>query len=93
MSGVADFFADSIRLRPGISNLLCLASIPMVPMHTAEFYARLLAERGSEPIVHRIDAKDARRTDPLSPVIGLPWLKVPRMLYPLQTVLIEATKT
>jgi hypothetical protein len=78
---------------PATRSLLSLAKIPMVFMHTAEFYVGVLAERGFEPTVHAIEAKDARPTDLMRPVIGLPWLRVPRILYPLRTVLIEATKT
>jgi SAM-dependent methyltransferase len=80
-------------LAPATRALLSLANIPLVVMHTAEFYARVLAQRGFEPTVHRIEAKDARPTDLMRPVIGLPWLRVPRMLYPLRTVLVEGTKT
>jgi len=55
--------------------------------------ARVLIERGFDPTVHRIQAPDVRASDLMRPVIGLPWLEVPRILYPLRTVLIEATKT
>ena len=80
-------------LAPATRLVLSAAGIPMPIMHTADFYVRVLSERGFDPTVHRIHAEDARASDLIRPVIGLPWLRVPRMLYPLRTVLIEATKT
>lgn len=76
-----------------ISRLvLGLAGIPLVVMHSTEFYrGALLRHNFSDVQSYYPDPPDASWRDPIRPIIGLPWLKVPRGLYPVRPVVLCAT--
>ncbi|MBI5442359.1 MAG: class I SAM-dependent methyltransferase [Deltaproteobacteria bacterium] len=69
---------------------LALARIPLVVMHTRGFYRSALVESG----FHRVEVETVRplTASPtwIRPVIGLPWLTVPRWIYPARPTLITA---
>jgi SAM-dependent methyltransferase len=67
--------------------------IPLVIMHSRGFFASTLGELGfAEAQAEAIRPAGAGLFDPIHPVIGLDWLRVPRMLYPVAPTLISATK-
>ncbi len=71
--------------------VLGLADIPLVVMHTTDFYRNaLLRENFSEVTSYYPDPPSASWRDPIRPVIGLPWLRVPRALYPVRPVVLSA---
>jgi SAM-dependent methyltransferase len=70
---------------------LALAHIPLVVMHSSGFYRRVLRRLGFTQVeVSRVVAGDAGPLDPVRPVIGLPWLVVPRFAYPISPTLVTA---
>lgn len=67
------------------------AGIPLVVFHTTAFFRRSLLAAGCRDIeVWASGAAGERWHDVIAPVIGLPWLKVPRLLVPVRYVLISA---
>jgi SAM-dependent methyltransferase len=72
--------------------VLGFADIPLVVMHSAEFYRSAL-RRESFGDLHSYypDPPGGRWHDPIRPIIGLPWLKVPRALYPVRPLVLSAT--
>ena len=73
--------------------LLSLLRIPLVVMHSRSYYRKTLARMGFDEIEFRfIRSPEARTTDLVQPVIGLPWLKIPRFAYPVRHVLITARR-
>lgn len=80
-----------MALAPATRRVLALAEIPLVIIHTAEFFADSLSATGWSGVdVKRVQAENARSTDLITPIIGLPWLRIPRVAYPLAPVLISA---
>jgi SAM-dependent methyltransferase len=78
---------------PVTHAVLGLAKIPLVVMHSAPFYRRVLAEAGFSGVeCAPVEAEDAGPFDALRPVIGLPWLVVPRFAYPVTPTLITARR-
>ena len=62
-------------------------------MHSAGFYRRALREAGFAEIdVAPVQADDATPFDRLQPVIGLPWLVIPRFAYPVTPTLVTAVR-
>lgn len=71
--------------------VLSFMDIPLVVMHTTEFYrCVLLRENFSEITSYYPDPPCASWRDPIRPIIGLPWLRVPRVLYPVRPVVLSA---
>lgn len=71
--------------------VLGLMDIPLVVMHTADFYRSvLLREDFSELASYYPDPPGASWRDPIRPIIGIPWLRVPRVLYPVRPVVLSA---
>ncbi len=79
---------------PATRQLLGLIKTPLVVMHSKEFFAEALHERGfSSPAIEQIKAHDASPLDLITPVIGVSILKLPRFLYPIHPTLFHATAT
>jgi ubiquinone/menaquinone biosynthesis C-methylase UbiE len=71
--------------------VLGLMDIPLVVMHTADFYrSALLREDFSELASYYPDPPGASWRDRIRPIIGIPWLQVPRVLYPVRPVVLSA---
>lgn len=70
-------------------RLLALKYIPMVVMHTARFYKRALAEAGFTATDMAVHDK-SHPFDLVQPVVGLPWLTVPRFTVPWSPLLLVA---
>ena len=96
---ISDFAVRSpVYLLEGLASpltkrLLGSAGIPLVVMHRARTYTSALEARGMRVIevVHPLP-EGTSNLDLLTPVIGLPWLRIPRGLYPLKPVLIVARR-
>ncbi len=71
--------------------VLGLAGIPLVVMHSIDFYRSTLRRQQFDDLqsYYPVPA-DASWRDPIRPIIGLPWLKVPRGLYPVRPVVLSA---
>ncbi len=79
-------------LSPVTTRLLALRRIPLVIMHSEQFYRSSLRSAGFRSIdVERVKSPDAKPGDWIRPVIGL-GLRIPRWTYPLRSVLIRAQK-
>jgi len=84
------YWAEAIAA-PITKLLLGFAGIPLVVMHSADFYRRiLLRERFDDLTSYYPDPPNASWRDPIRPVIGLPWLRVPRGFYPVRSVVFSA---
>jgi SAM-dependent methyltransferase len=78
---------------PFTKRALATQGIPLVVMHKQDTYRKRLASAGFSAIKTRHPSPDGTSgLDWLQPVIGLPWLRVPRFAYPLRPVLIQAIK-
>lgn len=76
---------------PLTRRLLARVGVPLVVFHSAGFFRRTLAAAGCRDVeVWPSGAPGERWSDVIAPVIGLPWLKVPRFLVPVRYVLISA---
>ncbi|MGB5811138.1 MAG: class I SAM-dependent methyltransferase [Polyangiales bacterium] len=80
------------RLASGVTRrVLALAGIPLVVMHTQAFYETSLRDAGFDHVDSFVPQPESTSSwDMLTPVIGLDWLRVPRILYPIRPVLISA---
>jgi SAM-dependent methyltransferase len=88
--GRSVYFAEAVAA-PLTKRILGLASVPLVVMHTVDFYHRALRrERFMTTVPYYPDPSDASWRDPIRPVIGLPWLTIPRGLYPVRSVVLTA---
>ena len=77
---------------PATRWILERAGIPLVVFHTTAFFRRSLLDAGCRDVdVWASGAVGERWYDVIAPVIGLPWLKVPRFLVPVRYVLISAS--
>ncbi|MGB8330099.1 MAG: class I SAM-dependent methyltransferase [Polyangiales bacterium] len=84
------YWAEAVAA-PITRLVLGLMDIPLVIMHPGEFYRDLLLhESFSDVSVYYPDPPSARWRDPIRPVIGLPWLTVPRVLYPVRPLVLSA---
>jgi SAM-dependent methyltransferase len=78
---------------PVTRRLLALRGIPLVVMHSSRFYQEVLrAQKFVDIEIEAISANRAHAWDTITPIVGFPWLKVPRVLYPLTPTLIRAKK-
>jgi hypothetical protein len=72
-------------------KLLGLADIPLVVMHSERFYREALRDAGFRDIrAQGFRGEGAGPLDLIQPVIGLPWLVLPRFVYPISSRLIAA---
>jgi SAM-dependent methyltransferase len=66
---------------------------PLVMMHSAEFYLELLRKQGWQSVIaDRIESPEVGAMDWVWPVIAAPWLRIPRALFPLRPILIQASR-
>lgn len=80
-------------LAPATRGLLDLAGVPLVIMHSARFYRNALREAGLfDAHAEAVEVAGASSLDLITPVIGVPWLKVPRFLYPVTPTLLTARR-
>jgi SAM-dependent methyltransferase len=81
------------RLAPLTRRLLGWVGQPLVVLHSAEFYLSILdRERWAEVGATSITAEGAGPWDLVQPVIALPWLRVPRLVFPVQPKLVTARR-
>ena len=86
-------YALELAASPLTARLLRAARVPLVVMHTATFYLAELERAGFHAAeARRIEAPEAHPLDAIRPVIGLPWLRVPRFTYPVHPTLITARR-
>lgn len=85
-------YAVEVALAPAVRWGLTLARIPLVVMHTSSFYESALGDAGFGEVCveHVRPASELSRW--IRPVIGLPWLRVPRWLYPVRPTLVTARR-
>lgn len=84
-------YALELVVSPITRLTLAAARIPLVVMHSVSFYATALRELGFTGIAAvAVRAPEVRPTDLIQPVIGLPWLLVPRCLYPVRPTLVTS---
>jgi SAM-dependent methyltransferase len=89
----AAVYAAEQVLAPLTRRVLALGDIPLVVMHSAKFYHEALqAQRFVDIEVETIVPVGAHAWDPITPIIGVPWFKVPRVLYPVTPTLIRSVK-
>jgi len=86
----AVYWAEAVAA-PITKFVLGLAGIPLVVMHSVEFYRGALLRRDFSRVQsYYPDPADVSWRDPIRPIIGLPRLKVPRGLYPVRPVVLSA---
>lgn len=86
-------YAAEFVLSPLTRATLALVSQTLVVMHSESFYRSALAETGWEDVrVQTLRLDEARPFDLVIPILGMPWLRVPRLLYPLKPSLISARR-
>lgn len=84
------YWAEAVAA-PVTGLVLGLMDIPLVIMHPTDFYCDLLLqEKFGKVGTYYPDPPSARWRDPIRPIIGLPWLRVPRGLYPVRPVVLSA---
>ena len=84
------YWAEAVAA-PITKLLLGLMDIPLVVMHTANFYRSVLRrEDFSDLASYYPDPPGASWRDPIRPIIGIPWLQVPRAFYPVRPVVLSA---
>ena len=89
----APLYAAERLLAPLTRRALAMAGAPLVIMHDSNFYRRALtSSHWSAPTFDVIRAPGARPFDVVTPIIGVPWIRVPRALYPLDLTLIHAQR-
>lgn len=73
--------------------MLGMKGIPLVLMHPGAVYHSMLEETGFADVrVEKIRPDHDSPLDLVQPVIGLPWLVVPKGLYPVDNILVTAKK-
>jgi SAM-dependent methyltransferase len=86
-------YAAECLLAPLTRRVLGLAGVPLVIMHDRAFYRDALARPSWSAVrIEKMGAEAAGPTDLITPIIGLPWIRVPRALYPLVPTLIQAQR-
>lgn len=89
----AVYWAEAVAA-PITRRILGLMDIPLVVMHTSNFYRDVLRRKNFSSVTsYYPDPPSASWRDPIRPIIGVPWLKVPRGLYPVRPVVLSATAT
>lgn len=72
---------------------LRLADVPFVVMHSPRFYRRVLEELAFREVrAELVRAPEAKAWDWLTPVDGLPWLRVPRFMFPVRAALVSGRR-
>lgn len=85
------YWAEAVAA-PLTKLVLGLMDIPLVVMHTADFYRSVLLQKDFTDLSSYFpDPPGASWRDPIRPVIGIPWLRVPRGLYPVRPVVLTGT--
>ena len=83
-------YAAECTMAPVIRRLLGVKGIPLVIMHSAGFYRSSLQDAGFMQI-EKINTGEMRHPLALiQPVIGLPWLVVPKFVYPVNPLFMVA---
>lgn len=77
---------------PLVRRGLALAGIPLVVMHSAGFYRDALTGAGFTSVEVEAIQPTTKAPTWITPVIGLPWLRFPRALYPARPTLITARR-
>ena len=78
---------------PLTAAVLSLVGQPLVVMHSLSFYEKSLRETGwTDVVAEPIVAPDAKPFDLVVPVLGMPWLRIPRFAYPIRPTLIHARR-
>jgi SAM-dependent methyltransferase len=86
-------YALELAVSPLTRLALAAARIPLVVMHSVSFYESALRELGfTEVEAAAVWAPEPRAGDLIQPVIGLPWLVVPRWLYPVSPTLVTGRR-
>ncbi len=81
-------YAIERTLAPVTRAALALKGIPLVVMHSVDFYADTLGALGFSG-VERVETGDGRGPfEMIQPVISLPWLRIPRALYPVRSMML-----
>ncbi len=69
------------------------ADVPFVMMHSAHFYKQVLEQLDFRNVrVDRVRSAEAKATDWLQPVDGIPWLRVPRFMFPVKATVISGER-
>lgn len=96
---IIDFVVSKLVYRiellsaPVTRRVLEVARVPLVIMHDREFYHGALSAAGFvDTMLQPLEPADATPWDTITPIIGVPFLKVPRILYPVTPTLIRATR-
>lgn len=76
-------YAVEIAMAPLTRRLLATKDIPLVVMHSQRFYRRALQEAGFSKTERIETGENEHPFAMIQPVIGLPWLVVPRFVYPV----------
>jgi hypothetical protein len=78
---------------PLMSRMLSLVSQPLVVVHSRSFYEKALRDTGWTDIsAESVRAPDAGPLDMVVPILGMPWLRIPRFAYPVRPTLICARR-
>jgi SAM-dependent methyltransferase len=88
----APLYPLELGLVPLTRAVLDRLGSPLVVMHSRAFYQETLTRTGfTEVRGQRIAAPGTRARDWIQPIIGVPTLRIPRLLFPLVPVLLRAT--
>jgi SAM-dependent methyltransferase len=86
-------YAAELAAAPLTRGVLGLARVPFVVMHSPGFYRRALEALAFRNVtVDRVRSEQAKATDWLEPVLGMPWLRVPRFMFPVNATVISAER-
>lgn len=86
-------YAVELLAAPLTQRLLGLAGVPLVVMHSQQFYERALHAAGFDDVqAERPHASADRPLEFVAPVLGLPWFRIPRVLYPVTAAFITAAR-
>ena len=84
------YWAEAVAA-PITRRALGFMDIPLVIMHTTAFYRNVLVREQFDDVTSYFpEPPSARWRDPIRPIIGIPWLRVPRGLYPVRPVVLSA---
>lgn len=86
-------YAIELLAVPVTRTLLGFFGIPLVVMHSRRFFAEVLRDVGFSSISFESpQPPEVGRFDTITPIIGIWWLKIPRVLYPAHPTLITAAR-
>ena len=86
-------YALEMSLAGMTKRILSLKGIPLVIMHSLDFYDDVLLKTGfinTEKLITKDRSKNYFEI--IRPIIGLPWFAIPRGLYPISPLLLLAKK-